>query len=195
MSTDSVEPLLEQLCNGEMDMAKRVFLAYEPYLRQVVRRQLPQGLRAKFDSIDIVQSVWAHLLEGYYSGAWQFTDARRFQAFLVQVTRNRFIDSYRKYRIAYEKEQPLGGMRTSQVPAAPQPQPPEEIEAEELFEQMLALCPPEHRELLRLKRQGLPMEELTARTGMHPGSIRRILRNLARKLALQEGTIVSNDED
>jgi RNA polymerase sigma-70 factor (ECF subfamily) len=50
---------------------------------------------------------------------------------------------------------------------------------------MLALCAPEHQELLRLKRQGLAMDDLAARTGLHPGSIRRVLRNLARKLALQ----------
>jgi RNA polymerase sigma-70 factor (ECF subfamily) len=195
MNPDSVEPLMEQLSQGEMARAKQVFLDYEPYLRKVVRRQLPQGLRAKFDSVDIVQSVWAHLLEGYRAGAWRFSDARRFQAFLVQVTRHRFIDSYRKHRTAFEKEQPLGGMHTSQMPAASQPRPPEVIEAEELWQQMLALCPPEHQELLRLKRQGLPMEELTARTGMHPGSIRRILRNLARKLALQEGVAGANEED
>jgi RNA polymerase sigma-70 factor (ECF subfamily) len=195
MNPDSVEPILEQLGQGDMAAARQVFLDYEPVLRQVVRRQLPQGLRAKFDSIDIVQSVWAHLLEGHRTGAWQFSDARRFQAFLVQVTRNRFIDSYRKHRTAYEREQPLGAMRTSQVPAAVGPLPRDEIEAEELFERMLELSPPEHRELLRLKRQGLPMEELTARTGMHPGSIRRILRNLARKLALREGAIDPTEEN
>jgi hypothetical protein len=49
---------------------------------------------------------------------------------------------------------------------------------------MLSRCPEEHKELLRLKRQGLPMAELVKRTGLHPGSIRRIFRNLARDLAL-----------
>jgi RNA polymerase sigma-70 factor (ECF subfamily) len=195
MNPDSVGPLLEQLCQGDMAAAKEVFLAYEPYLRRVVRRQLPQGLRTKFDSIDIVQSVWATLLERYRAGGWHFSDVRRFHAFLVEVTRNRFIDDFRKHRLAYEKEQPLGGLHTSQVPAAPGAPPPDVMEAEELFEQMLALSPPEHRELLRLKRQGLSMDELTARTGLHPGSIRRILRNLARKLALQEGTASFNEEE
>jgi RNA polymerase sigma factor (sigma-70 family) len=195
MSSESVEPLLEQLSQGDMARAREVFLAYEPYLRQVVRRQLPQGLRAKFDSVDIVQSVWAHLLEGYRDGVWHFSDPRRFQAFLVQVTRNRFIDTFRKHRTAYQKEQSLGEMHPSQVPPAPQPRPSQLVAAEDLWERMLALCPEEHRQLLHLKRQGLPMEELTVRTGMHPGSIRRIFRNLASKLALQEGLVVPNEED
>jgi RNA polymerase sigma-70 factor (ECF subfamily) len=195
MNPDSVEPLLERLCQGDMAAAKSVFLAYEPYLRKFVRRQLPQGMRAKFDSVDIVQSVWASLLEGYRPGAWHFADARRLQAFLVQVTRNRFIDSFRKHRAAYELEQPLVGMHTSQMPAAAGPRPMDVIEAEDLWEQMLAHCPPEHQELLRLKRQGLPTDELAARTGLHTGSIRRIFRNLARKLALQQGAAASCEED
>jgi len=32
------------------------------------------------------------------------------------------------------------------------------------------------------------MDELVASTGLHAGSIRRILRNLARKLALRDGS-------
>lgn len=186
MDHDILEPLLARLCQGDMAVARQVFLECEPYLRKVVRRQLPPRLQAKFDSVDIVQSVWADLFQGYQAGNWQFADARRLQAFLVQVTRNRFNDKFRKHRIAFEREQPLGGMHTSEVPTCPEPQAPEVLQAEELWEQMLELCPPEHQELLRLKRQGLPMEELVLRTGLHAGSIRRILRNLARDLALRE---------
>lgn len=191
MNPESLEPLLEKLCQGDLTVAERLFVAYEPYLRQFVRRQLPDRLRAKFDSVDIVQSVWADLLHGQRSGAWHFPDAQRFQAFLVQVTRNRFIATYRKNRLAFEKEQRLGNMPSSEMPACPQPDVPQVLQAEELWEQMLALCAPEHQELLRLKRQGLPMEEMAARTGLHPGSIRRILRNLARKLALEQQPVAS----
>ena len=185
MNLDSLEPLLEKLCQGDMAVAKEVFLAYEPYLRRVVRRQLPTRLRAKFDSGDIVQSVWVQLLRGYKTGAWHFADVRRLQAFLVRVTCNRFNDRFRKHRLAFEKEQRLGGMHTSEMPRSPEPPASKLLHAEELWQRMLTLCAPEHHALLRLKRQGLPMEDLVAQTGLHPGSIRRILRNLARRLALQ----------
>ena len=184
MNPEALEPLLEHLCQGDMDAAKKVFLACEPYLRRIVRRQMPARLQAKFDSIDVVQSVWADLLHGYRAGAWHFEDLQRFQAFLVQVTRNRFNDKFRKYRVSLEKEQRLDALHTSEMPACSQPRGPELMEAEELWDRMLALCPAEHQELLRLKRQGLAMEDLVERTGLHPGSIRRIFRNLARDLAL-----------
>jgi RNA polymerase sigma factor (sigma-70 family) len=193
MNSQSVEPLLDKLFQGNTAEAREVLLAYEPYLRRTVRRQLPPRLRAKFDSVDIVQSVWADLLRGYRSGRWQFSDPSHFRAFLVAVTRNRFIDRVRKHRVASAREQPLGDVHTSQMPAAPEPAAPEKMQAEEMWEQMLALCPPEHKELLHLKRRGLAMEELAERTGLHPQSIRRILRNLARKLALRTGPVMADD--
>jgi RNA polymerase sigma-70 factor (ECF subfamily) len=191
VNPELLAPLLDKLCQGDMSVAKEIFLAYEPYLRQFVRRQLPHRLRAKFDSVDIVQSVWADLLDGYRAGLWRFPDARHFQAFLVQVTRNRFYDRFRKHRRAFERERQLGDMHTTQMPCAKQPQAAEVVQAEELWDRMLALCPPEHQELLQLKREGLAMHELVHRTGLHPGSIRRILRNLARDLALQDQPVLN----
>jgi RNA polymerase sigma-70 factor (ECF subfamily) len=65
-----------------------------------------------------------------------------------------------------------------------QPRASEFAQANELWENLLAICPPEHRELLRLKRQGLSLADIAASTGMHEGSVRRVIRKLARKLAL-----------
>lgn len=194
MNADFLEPLLDKLCQGDMVVAREVFLECEPYLRRIVRRQLPPRLQAKFDSVDVVQSVWADLFQGYQAGAWHFEDVRHLQAFLIQVTRNRFNDKFRKHRIAFEREQALGGMHTSEMPTCPEPQAPHVLEAEELWQQMLQMCAPEHRELLHLKRQGLPMEELVRSTGLHPGSVRRILRNLARKLALREALLTDEQQ-
>ena len=57
-------------------------------------------------------------------------------------------------------------------------------EAYELWQRLLCICPPAHRLILRLKCQGCDLAEIAQRTGMHPGSVRRILYDLARRLAL-----------
>jgi hypothetical protein len=57
------------------------------------------------------------------------------------------------------------------------------VQAEDLWEQMLALCPPAHHELLRLKQRGLPVAEIAARSGLHESSVRRILYDLERRFA------------
>jgi RNA polymerase sigma-70 factor (ECF subfamily) len=185
MTRESLPLLLEKLCQGDSEAAEQVFKVYEPYLRKIVRRQLPVRLRAKFDSLDIVQSVWLDMLEGFRDAGWRFRDAEQLRAFLVKVTRNRFIDRYRQHRRALEREIPLSHVKR---PAA-QPRPSEIVRANDLWERLLALCPPEHHEVLRFKRDGLSVVDIAARVGLHEDSVRRILRQLSRKLALQEGSL------
>ena len=80
------------------------------------------------------------------------------------------------------------------LPPAAQPRPSEFVQAEDLWERMLALCPPGHHDLLRLKRQGLPLAEIAARTGLHEGSVRRVLRQLARQLAFTTPPLSEADD-
>src|SRR3954451_6815865 len=100
MNAEPVNSLLVKLCDGDLEAAEQVFLAYEPYLRKVVRRQLPPRLRAKFDSVDVVQSVWADVLHGFREANWHFPDVDHLRAFLVKLTRNRFIDRVRQHHTA-----------------------------------------------------------------------------------------------
>jgi RNA polymerase sigma-70 factor (ECF subfamily) len=48
---------------------------------------------------------------------------------------------------------------------------------------MLEICPPQHRELLALRREGLPLGAIAERTGLHESSVRRVLYELAARLA------------
>jgi RNA polymerase sigma-70 factor (ECF subfamily) len=97
------------------------------------------------------------------------------------VTRNRFVDRVRQHQAATEQQREL----VDSTPAAG-PAPSEEAQAAELWEQLLGLCPPAHRELLRLKREGYSLAEIAAQTGLHPSSARRILYDLARELAARK---------
>src|SRR5690349_16878147 len=157
MGSRPLDLLLEKLCSGDAAAAEQVFLAYEPYLRKVVRRQLPPRLRAKLDSIDVVQSVWADVLQGFRSAGWRFADADHLRAFLVKATRHRFIDRIRQHEKALKLERPLTCTDPDQLPPARQPRPSEAVQADDLWQCMLALCPPAHHEILRLKRQGLTL--------------------------------------
>jgi len=182
MKENSLETLLDKLTQGDSRAAEEVFLAYEPYLRMVVRRQLSRGLRAKFDSVDIVQSVWADLLSGFRDMQWSFQDVDHLRAFLVKVTRNRFIDRLRQQAPAVDREEGLADGRMEAVPEPRGARPSQLAQADELWDQIVAACPPDHLEVLTLKRQGCSLDEIAARTGFHKGSVRRILYELARRL-------------
>jgi RNA polymerase sigma-70 factor (ECF subfamily) len=188
MAADPLDDLLETLCRGDAQAAKQVFEACEPYLRKVVRRRLPRQLRSKFDSMDIVQSIWADLLVGFREAGWKFADAAHLRAFLVKVTRHRFIDRQRQHRRATERERPLDGDALNQLPPAASPQPWETVQANELWEQMLQICPQAHRPLLAMRRQGLSVPEIAAQSGLHEDSVRRILRDVARRLARRQNS-------
>src|ERR1700730_13621779 len=107
MNDDPLDALLVKLSGGDDAAAEQVFRTYEPSLRLLVRRMLPAPMRSKFDSIDVVQSVWADLLQGFRNADWKFTNAAQLRAFLIKVTRNRFIDKVRKNRSAQEHQRSL----------------------------------------------------------------------------------------
>jgi len=182
----SLEHLLEQLNSGDYAAAERIFVAYESYLRLIVRRQISAALRAKFDSVDIVQSVWVDLLAGFREAGWRFADPAQLRAFLIRTTRNRFIDRLRQHQHWLDREQPLADLAGGEAPCSPEAAPSEEAQAREVWARLLLLCPPDHRELLQLKQQGFSLAEIAERTGLHPGSIRRILADLARRYARQK---------
>ncbi|MBI3412111.1 MAG: RNA polymerase sigma factor [Planctomycetes bacterium] len=186
MSTLSLQDLLDKLCSGDPVSAEAVFREYEPYLRKVVRRLLPHWLRSKFDSIDIVQSAWSDVLQGFRNAGWRFESPGQLRAFLVKVTRNRFLDRYRQLKRVGENEEPLSGPILSALPASGEPSPSQLVQADDLWQKMLSACKQEHRSILLLKRQGASMSEIVAQTGLHPGSIRRILRQLAGQVALSQ---------
>src|SRR5215471_13617392 len=182
---EPLDNLLAQLCSGDMAAAGQVFLAFEPYLRKAVRRQLPAPLRAKFGSSDILQSVWADVLHGFREAGWRFIDADHLRGFLFIATRNRLIDRIRQHQKALEREAPRGERDRQDDLPSPQPRPSELAQAGDLWERILAHCPAEHRPILRLRRQGYSLVEIAERTELHPDSVRRILRTVARQLAFE----------
>jgi RNA polymerase sigma-70 factor (ECF subfamily) len=181
---ESLDELLEKLNGGGDDAAaQQVFLAYEPYLRKVVRRLLPADLRAKFDSADVFQSVCGDVLVAFRQGGMRFNSVAQLRAFLIKATRNRFIDRVRQHRTAARLERPLRDADEPGLPQSSHPRPSESAAAEELWERLLLLCPPEHHQLLQLRRRGASASEIAARVHIHEGSVRRILRELSLRLA------------
>ncbi len=60
---------------------------------------------------------------------------------------------------------------------------------------MLEECSPAHREILVLKRQGMPNGEIARLTGLHEGSVRRILYELARRMAIPRRSSAGGEDE
>lgn len=184
MAVEPDDALLEQLGRGEVDALAELFTVYGPYLRSIIRRELPDQLRAKFDSVDVVQSVWVQLIHLLGRDGWQVSDQNHLRALLVTIARRRLVSRARQCGRVADGLGPMDDWAsvsdTRQLP------PGAAAEANDLWDKMLRLTPPEHHPILALKREGLPLAEIAARTGLHEGSVRRILRRLSRELAVRE---------
>lgn len=185
MSQELLQRLLDKLTSGDTEAAAEVFTTYAPYLRKVIRRQMPSGLRSKLDSVDVMQSAWGYILEGLRGNNWHFETPAQLQAFLVRVMRNRCIDHCRELHRPLASEFSLEIADPHALPACDRPTAEQTVVAAELWERLLRLCPPEHHAVLQLKREGATNQEIADRTGLHEGSVRRILRQLASRLACE----------
>lgn len=188
MSNDRLVRLGERLVGGDPSGAEELFLAYGPYLRMVVSRQMTPRLRSRFDSHDVVQSVWADTLLRPRDGGEKaaagpkFKDEPSLRAFLVRLTLNRFIDFYRRHRPSLAREQRLPAGSEGSLPAARGDRPSEVVEADELWALLMSVCPPAHHDLVRMKTRGASLAEIATRTGFHESSVRRILYDLAGRI-------------
>lgn len=180
------EDLLEQLWQGNSEVLGELFTAYESYLRAIVRSQLSDQLRSKFDSVDVVQSVWVQLLRRMERDGCRVNDVNHLRALLVTIARRRLVTRARQCWWLNDADLPLNEEARDSICDARQESPCDTAQANDLWARMLALTPPEHRDVLLLKREGLPLQEIAARTGFHEGSVRRILRRLSRQLAIEQ---------
>ena len=184
MSEDSMDRWIGRLNEGDAEALGRVFTAYEPYLRIAIRRRLSRRLRVKVDSVDIVQSVFADVLAGFRAGGWRFANRAQWLAFLRRIAWRRVADRYRKHRHGLAREQALVETAPRALPPSALPRPSQVAQGREFWDRVLRACPPDHHEIVRLRVNGLRLGEIAARTGLHEGSVRRILYDLARRLSV-----------
>jgi RNA polymerase sigma factor (sigma-70 family) len=181
--TAALDSLMARLNAGDEAALKQMFVAFEPYMRMVVRRRIAGSLRAKFDSADVVQSVWADVVQNLRAARWKFENLDQFRALLMTMTRNRFIDRLRKHQASLRHEVSLPKLGGDALPADRCPRVSENFYADELWQQMIEVCPSAHLQLLAMKRQGATIAEIARRCNLHEGSVRRILYDVARRVA------------
>jgi RNA polymerase sigma factor (sigma-70 family) len=192
-SHETLSQSIGRLNEGDVDAIERVFLAYEPLLRIAVRRRLSPRLRSKVDSADIVQSVFADLVCGVRDRGWNFTGRAQLEALLRKIAWRRLADRYQKHARAVERERSLDESPSHSLRDRAQARPSQEAQGREFWEQILRAAAPAHHEVVRLRMSGHRMGEIAERTGMHEGSVRRILYELARRLSIVRRSAMTDD--
>lgn len=186
-TVDGARATIESINAGDADAAGALLVSCESYLRDYVRGRIATLGRVGFDPEDVIQSVWVDLLRGLRDARWRFEDEGKLRALIARAASNRIIDRQRRLDRSSARERSLDDNDASSLARPRADSPSDEFRAVELWEVMLASTPETHRELLRLKREGLAVGEIAARTGLHGGSVRRILSGLARRMGLATG--------
>jgi RNA polymerase sigma factor (sigma-70 family) len=174
--------LLAGLRAGDPGAVDETYRRYGPFLRAVVRRQLHPKLRARFDSIDFVQDVWASFLAVPHD-RFTFETPQALLGFLTSVAQNKVVEVFRK-RFGTQKddvtrEQPVdeveggGDGLVSQAPT-----PSQWAVAGEEWERILSQFPAGHREVVRRLREGYTYEDIARMANVSVSTVNRVVARL-----------------
>lgn len=172
---------------GDVDASLRLYRLYEAEVRRTVRRTLPAALRRRYDSSDLLQSVFAELLEDL--PRFEFRGSQAFGAWLRTKVRWKVRHRFRRTRTrsgaAREQSLPDDSSMLPEAADDPVGRAAAAEETERLRQCLDGLDAPSRAVIRCHAEEGLPFAEVAARLGL-PGAdaarmrYARALRTLAR---------------
>lgn len=164
---------------GNRQALQEAYTRFGPLLRIAVRRRMHPELRARFDTLDFVQDVWASFLRTPFDGE-RFASSEALVAFLCQVARNKVTDVVRR-RLESEKDSAkredhdpiaINGLHTRS------PSPSQWLMATEEFETILRQFPLGHQAIIVRLREGYTNEDIAALSNVSLSTVNRVIRRL-----------------
>lgn len=178
------------LVRGEDSAVRRFVNVFGPLVRRAVRRHLDPRLRARFDSADFVQGVWASVFRRP-TCLERLKHAGEARQFLARVARNKVLDAARRAVLAQKRDvrvecdlENLAGTPHTSPDFADQRQarPSELARAHEEWHRLVASQPSRFREIPVLRCLGNTFEEIASTMGLHERTVRRVMARLAASL-------------
>jgi RNA polymerase sigma-70 factor (ECF subfamily) len=177
---------------GDEQAAAELVRQYEPLIRREVRLHLEnQRLRRMFDSMDVVQSVWAGFFLRMAAGEYDLDNPQQLVGLLVRMTRNKLASLAKKqYRQRRDTRRTEDDADVLKRIAMEDPTPAEQVANQELLEALRMQLTLEERQLVELRADGLSWDEIAARLGGKAQARRmqlaRGIERAARKLGIEE---------
>jgi RNA polymerase sigma-70 factor (ECF subfamily) len=182
-SQEELQDLMQRLRDGSQTAAQELYERYGHHILRVVRRKLDRKLRAKFDSVDFMQSVWTSFFVNP-SHQFAFERPEELIAFLAKLAHNKLVDAQRqrygteKYNVNRERSLEGSAAQEAARVVDRQPTPSQLVVAEEHWDRLLEGQPDHYQRILILLRQGYTHEEIAQAVGVNEKTIRRLIRKL-----------------
>jgi RNA polymerase sigma-70 factor (ECF subfamily) len=177
--------LMERVRGGSEEAVRELLDRYGHHILRVVRRRLHQRMRARFDSLDFVQDVWASFFAGL-ERQWAFDDPHALVAFLADLAYKKVVDKFRGHVEAHKREifrersfdSATSGQESKLV--ARQPTPSQLIVAKEEWTNLIEGQPELQQRILELLRQGNSTGSIARRLGVNVRTVRRTVADVHR---------------
>ncbi len=182
-NTGEFTELLKRAKAGDEDAIRDFLSRFEHEVQAMVRSRLPKRLRTQFDSADFMQLVWKSFFLDRREESPNFDDVENFRCFLFGMVRNKVREQSRRLtkteKYDLNREEPLyvkrGDREMVRDVISTEPSPSQTIEAVEQMDQMTAGRSEREIEVLKLRRQGLTLVEIAAKTGFNERKVRRVI--------------------
>jgi len=201
----SLAELLQRLKNGDDSAATLILDRYEAQVRLVVRRCLPRVLRSRFDSQDIMQSVWRSFFQRLRGEVVEddhavsqpapgdpslvVGDSSQLFAFLSRMAKNKVIDQYRRettQKADIHRQCTISDENGHEMDPPSSAESPEElVTAADELSHWRSLVPQNRRVLLDMKAYGLSSKEIGDQLGISERTVQRVLEDLRHRLELR----------
>lgn len=196
----SLGSMLHRLKSGDESAASEILDRYESQVRLVVRRFLPRVLRSRFDSQDIMQSVWRSFFQKVRDDqaaktteraagdepSQEFQDAGQLFKFLSRMARNKVIDQYRRetsLKSDVHRQRAMHGESGEDLdPPSPEESPAEVVEAADELSHWRSLIPEDRQELIDMKADGMSTREIGVKLGISERTVQRVLEDLRQRV-------------
>ena len=181
--TAEFSELMARVREGSQQAAWELFSQYGELVFRVVRSKLPRDLRRAFDSADFVQVAWGSIFR-HRSRLARLKSPGEFIAFLATVAANKVRMEVRRRCLQKKRnvnrERPLDSAAVSV--ATSEPTASQVAMAREKWFGLLEGQPAHYQEVIRLRYLGYSSRDIAVRVGLDEGTVRRILRNIFRKV-------------
>jgi len=173
--------------DGDESALERLYHVYGERVRWMIRFRMGKVLRSKLESMDLVQDVFVHALQGL--GDFTYTNEGDFVRWLSKITQNALRDNLDRLHAAkrdIRKEFPLGRPRSTTggglrgIPGGLDAMTPSVImsKGEDFakLEKAIDELKPEYRDVIVLSKiEGLSYKQIGKRLGKSPDAVRMLM--------------------
>lgn len=190
-SSDHV--LLERFRAGDEDAALQLYFRYAERLLRLASKETGDDLGARFDPEDIVQSVFRTFFRRAASGQYEAPEGDELWKLLLVMALNKLRSRSSYHRARKRDVRKTQSMDTGNSSLDPSCHEEAKNVLRLSVEEMIENQPESHRDVIRLRIEGLEVQEIADRVRKSKRTVERVLQSFRNEL--MQSTLLNCQEE